>query len=119
METRIQKLADSYTAKYGTVPPPYAVFDDHPFSLRWRMGPGEDFIRMWWTWWVERPFSEVEKLTYFQEWPPPHRWLGFVINAVWDVDPDQDAERAATCFDRTSALGFGDRKDYERELQKS
>jgi hypothetical protein len=119
MEDRIQKLAEAYTAKYGKVPPPYVVFDDHPYSLRWRMGPGEDFFRMWWGWWAEQPFSEDEKLAYFKEWPPPHRWLGFVMDATWDIDPARDVEQAVACFDRMSALGFGDREDYERDLQES
>jgi hypothetical protein len=24
--------------KYGTVPPPWVIFDEHPYSMCWRMG---------------------------------------------------------------------------------
>jgi len=119
MEDRIRKLNEAYLDTYGTVPPPYVVFDDHPLSLRWRMGPGEDFMRMWWDWWSEVSYPEEEMLEYFQKWPPPHRWLGFVIFAVWDVDTAADPQRAAKCFDRTASLGFGSKKDYEFDFNRA
>jgi hypothetical protein len=53
---------------------------------------------------------------YFRRWPPPHCWLAFLIEAVWGVDTFEQRDNLARSFERTAALGFGGRDDYERDL---
>jgi hypothetical protein len=35
-------------AKHGNVPPPSVMFDEHPYSIGWRMGSGESHQLLWW-----------------------------------------------------------------------
>jgi hypothetical protein len=103
-------------AEHGTVPPPWVVYNEHPYSICWRMGGGESHVMLWWAWWSRQGFTEDQKVAYFRRWPPPHCWLTFLIEAVWGVDPSEDEENLLPYFDRTRALGFGGREDYERDL---
>lgn len=104
-------------AAHGTVPPPWVVFDEHPFSICWRMGGGESHLMVWWAWWPRQGFAEAEKVAYFRRWPPPPCWLPFLIEAVWGVDPSDDAADPGPYFARTAALGFGGQAEYERDLE--
>jgi hypothetical protein len=104
------------TAEYGTVPPPWVVFDEHPYSICWRMGSGESHRQLWWEWWEQQGLTEDGRVAYFRRWPPPHCWLPFLIEAVWGVDRSDGEERLRAYFERTAALGFGSQQDYERDL---
>jgi hypothetical protein len=104
------------TAEHGTVPPPWVVFDEHPYSICWRMGSGETHRWLWWEWWEKQQLSEEERVAYFRRWPPPHCWLPFLIEAVWDIDQSEGDERLRPYFERTAALGFGSWRDYEEDL---
>jgi hypothetical protein len=112
MREEIKRL----TAKYGTVPPPWTVYDEHPYCICWRMGGGESHKILWYEWWELQGFNENEKLAYFRKWPPPHCWLAFLIEAVWGIDTFDEENDLAPYFERTAALGFASQQDYERDL---
>lgn len=116
MEQWMHELADKLTAEHGTVPPPWVVYNEHPYSICWRMGGGESHIMLWWEWWPLQNFTEDQKIEYFRRWPLPHCWLAFIIEAIWGIDPLEDEEKLPPCFERTSALGFGSQEDYQRDL---
>jgi hypothetical protein len=67
-------------------------------------------------WWRQQSFPQDQKIDYFRRWPPPHRWLAFLIEAVWGIATFEEQEKSSTYFDRTAELGFGSRQDYERDL---
>ena len=116
METWMQEEIESLVAKYGDVPPPWVVYNEHPYSICWRMGGGETHIMVWWEWWAEQSFDEDQKIAYLRKWPPPHCWLSFLIEAVWGVDVLEESPEATACFERASALGFGSQEEYEKDL---
>jgi hypothetical protein len=116
MEPWMRAKIDALVAEHGTVPPPWVVYDEHPYSICWRMGGGESHGLLWWAWWEQQGFTEDQKVAYFRRWPPPHCWLAFLIDAVWGVDPFEERDNLGPYFDRTAALGFGSQQDYERDL---
>ena len=116
MQEWMQKDIDSPVTKYGTVPPPWIMYKEHPYSICWRMGGGESHIMLWWKWRPQQQFAEVQKIEYFRKWTPPHCWIGFLIEAIWNVDAFEETQRCASYFTRTSDLGFGGQQDYEQDL---
>ena len=117
MEPWIQGEIDALVARHGAGPPPWVVYDEHPFSICWRMGGGESHLMVWWAWWERQELNEEQKVTYFRRWPPPYCWLAFLIAAVWGIDAIEDEDKLGPFFERTAALGFGSRLDYERDLE--
>ncbi|MCY6492153.1 hypothetical protein [Leptolyngbya sp. GGD] len=101
-------------SEYGTVPPPWVVFNEHPYSLCWRMGGGEAHIEVWSDWWEEKDYSEAEKIEYFRQWKPPASWLEWMIDAIWEP-ADTDEEELAN-FARAEALGFGSKAEFDRAI---
>lgn len=82
------------------------------------MGAGEDYITLFPTWWNEQKESplgpdESQRIGYFRKWPPPLRWLAWMIEIIWDVKPrdfvqvdeDKDAGDYGVYFGRIEALG--------------
>jgi hypothetical protein len=116
MEPWMQRKIDRLVAAHGAVPPPWVVYDAHPYSICWRMGSGEGHKMEWWEWWPRQGFTEDQRIAYFRRWPPPHCWLAFLIGAVWDVDTLEEDADLAPYFARTAVLGFGSGQDYERDL---
>ena len=116
MEPWVQEEIDRLVSESGTVPPPWFVFNEHPYSICWRMGGGESHRIVWWQWWLQQAFTEEQKIEYFRRWPPPYCWLAFLIEAVWGVDTYENRDNLASYFQRTEALGFGSQRDYERDL---
>lgn len=116
MKRWMRKEIKALVAEYGTVPLPWVVFKEPPYSLRWRMGAGEAHQELWWAWWPEQGFSEEQKVAYFRLWPPPHCWLPFLIEAVWGVCTFEEGDILTAYFKRTAALGFGSQQEYERDL---
>src|SRR5262245_4467420 len=56
--------------------PPWRVFPEIPrFSIGWRMGSGEDYLREWAKWFMG--LSNAEKAGYRAQWPEPETWVGF------------------------------------------
>src|SRR5262245_44600201 len=119
IENRIAELV----AEHGAVPPPWFIFPDtHPYSICWRMGAGESHVMVFNAWWNRQKdgLCEMQRIDYFRRWPPPPRWLPWMIDVLWDVNPgesgDPDAFDYSPCFARTEALGFGTHAEYERDL---
>lgn len=90
------------------------------------MGAGEDYITTFFTWWNEQKesppgFDESQRIEYFRKWPP--RWLAWMIEVIWDVEPgdfedeDEDAGDYGVYFGRTEALGFGGVDEYRRDWE--
>jgi hypothetical protein len=115
----MQGEIDALIAKHGTVPPPWAVAHEHPSNMCWRMGGGESHMMLWSEWWPQQNLTEAQKIEYFRRWSPPHCWLAFVMEAIWDVDDYEDDETLAPFFDRLEALGFGSRQDYVSDFHDS
>jgi hypothetical protein len=116
MEPWMQKEIDRLLMEYGTVPPPWVVYNEHPYNIGWRMGFGQTHILTWWEWWAQQRFGEDQKIEYFRRWPPPHCWLAFLIQAIWDIDPYEEKDQLPRYFDRTNDLGFGSQQDFEQDL---
>jgi hypothetical protein len=119
MEPWMREEVEALVAEHGSVPPPWVVYREHPYSIRWRMGDGEAHKELWWAWWEQSRLSEEQKIVYFRRWPPPHCWLAFLIEAVWGVDTFEERDKLGPYFDRTAELGFGSQLDYERDLHDS
>ena len=115
MQEWIQKETDRLISKYGTVPPPWTIFDEHPYSICWRMGYGESHLEVWWKWWSEQNLPEDEKIAYFRKYSPPYCWLKFLIEAIWVIDSFTE-KNLSLYFIRTDELGFGNQQDYEKDL---
>lgn len=62
------------------VEPPWKVFSEHPESLRWRMGRGQDHMSTWWTYWLA--LSPEERRKYLQDEPPPAAWREWAERAL-------------------------------------
>lgn len=116
MDPWMQDEVDRLVALHGTVPPPWVVYHEHPYSLFWRMGGGESHLMVWSAWWSREALTEEQRVLYFRHWPPPHCWLEFLIGALWNIDTFDEQEDLAPYFERTANLGFGTQKDYERDL---
>lgn len=119
MEQWIQQEIAKLEEKHGAVPPPWFMYSEHPYSICWRMGGGESYCMVWHEWWSLQQYTEEQRIEYFRKWPPPHCWLEFLIDAVWDVDPFANGEEEfdyTPYFERTEKLGFGSRSDYEKDL---
>jgi hypothetical protein len=114
----IQDQIINLEQKHGEVPPPWVIFLEHPYSICWRMGGGEDHIIIWGAWWRAQSFTEDQRINYFRKWSPPHCWLRWVIRALWgaELDPDDFDFDDTLYFARMERLGFGSKVDFERDL---
>jgi hypothetical protein len=119
----IENRIAEFVAKHGVVPPPWFVFPDtHPYDIMWRMGAGESHMMVFSTWWDRQKhgLDEVQRIDYFRRWPPPPRWITWMIDVVWDVSSweldDPETFDYSPYFARTEALGFGTQAEFERDL---
>jgi hypothetical protein len=115
IEDEIQRLVK----EYGAIPPPWFMFpDQHPLSIGWRMGAGEGHIMVFSQWWKEQDFDEAQRIEYFRRWPPPPRWLEWMIDAIWDIGTWEDGIEIDydPYFKRTEQLGFGTKAEFERDF---
>lgn len=125
-EEWVQSEIVRLTAAHGAVPPPWVAFPDtHPYDICWRMGNGEAYLDVVHTWLDQQRatqrFDEAARIAYFRRWPPPPRWLCWMIDVIWDVEHQDDEEDGgeAACspyFARAEALGFGTRADYQKDM---
>ena len=114
----IEDSITQFLEKYGSVPPPWFIFPDtHPFDITWRMGNGETHIMIWETWWERQGYSEEERISYFQKWTPPPRWLEWMIGAIWDIIPlENDEIQFFPFFQRVQNLGFGTKEEFDEDI---
>lgn len=73
------------------------------------------------TWWEQEKeqLDEKKRIEYFRKWPPPPEWLTWMIDAIWDLDP-QDYENEddyKPYFRRIEELGFGSEDDYKNAMR--
>jgi hypothetical protein len=54
------------------IAPPWVAFPEEPTSLRWRMGPGEDYMDRWLPFW--RGLPGPVRREYLIRHPPPAAW---------------------------------------------
>ncbi|WP_370678773.1 hypothetical protein [Comamonas sp. GB3 AK4-5] len=57
MDTWMHEHIEQLTATHGSVPPPWAVFNVHPYSIGWRMGAGESHLMLWSAWWPQQALT--------------------------------------------------------------
>ncbi|KAF5721570.1 hypothetical protein FGLOB1_221 [Fusarium globosum] len=117
-----QNEIDKLVEQHGAVPPPWFMFpNEHPYSIGWRMGAGESYIMIYWTWWGQqrKQIDEKQRIEYFRRWPPPPEWLICMIEAIWDLDPKdfEDDDDYSPYFKRTETLGFGSEDDYKNAMR--
>jgi hypothetical protein len=119
LDARIAELL----AEHGAVPPPWILFPDtHPYDICWRMGAGESHVMVFGAWWEREmaPLAEPERIAYFRRWPPPPRWLTWMMDALWRLAcEDIDDPHSSACdpyFARAEGLGFGTRAAFLRDL---
>lgn len=115
----ITKEISKLTEKYDAVPPPWVKFPNtHPYSIGWRMGDGESYMMVWHDWWDGRSMDEERAVAYFRKWPPPPRWLAWMIDKIWDLKPWDEPEEFdySPYFKKIESLGFGTQEEYERDL---
>ena len=56
--------------------PPWLVNPDaERYSISWRMGGGEDYLREWWLYF--NALSHEESILYQEQYPEPESWEGF------------------------------------------
>jgi len=109
--------AFGYISKYGTVPPPWVIFPDfHPQNVFWRGGTGKRFLMTWEAFWARQDLNQQQRLTYFRQFPPPAKWLGWVVDAVWSPPVSgQELEPLQVSYSQQlQALGFESWADYYR-----
>ena len=117
-QSYVKKEIDRYLSELGEVPPHW-VFrpDSHPYSIGWRMGDGESFVEVFYTWFEEYLTTENERINYFLKHDPPPRWLASVIESIWDLegwnDPDFDYY---PYLEKLKHLGFKGTDQYQADL---
>ncbi len=122
----IEEQIAALLAKYGSVPPPWFMFPDtHPYDVGWRMGAGESHLIVFGAWWQEakQKFDETQRIDYFRRWPPPPRWLTWMMDVIWDLEPmdmaDPEAFDYSPYFAHTEKLGFGSQAEYDQDINDS
>jgi hypothetical protein len=110
-------------AQHGVVPPPWFEFpNEHPVSMCWRMGAGELHVMAFQTWWNRENFNIEQRIAYFQKWPPSPRWLTWMFDTIWDLEP-WDLEESEwfefykPYLVKVKGLGFPTWAEYEQDYQ--
>ncbi|GAA0196374.1 hypothetical protein GCM10009122_60960 [Fulvivirga kasyanovii] len=112
-----QKELNKYLDKYGDVPPPWVYApDSHPYSIQWRMGSGETHIMMFFAWYGRNLDTEADRINYFRKYPAPPRWLGWMADAIWDLEPMDEEFDYSEYFEKLKAYGFEGTEKYMEDL---
>ena len=116
------KIAEC-VSRHGAVPPPWFAFPDtHPYSVCWRMGDGESHVMVFNTWWSreKQNYDEDQRIAFFRKWPPPPRWLTWMMDVLWDLEPwecdDPEEFDYSQYFVRVEQLGFGTHAEFELDM---
>lgn len=118
-ESFIRKEIKKFISEKGEVPPHWIYLpDSHPYSIGWRMGSGETFQEVFYTWFEENLLTEGARVNYFLKHSPPPRWLATVIESIWDLegwnDPDFDY---GPYLEKLKSLGFQGTDLYQSDLE--
>lgn len=103
--------------KYGDVPPPW-IFrpNSHPFSIQWRMGAGESYMMLYYTWLKNNINSKDELILFFKKYPAPPRWLGNMANTIWNLEPMEESFDYSKYFTKLKEYGFEGVEKYKEDL---
>ncbi|RGP81447.1 hypothetical protein FLONG3_592 [Fusarium longipes] len=120
--TEHQDEINTLIQQHGSVPPPWFMFPKvHPYDICWRMGTGESYIMVYFSWWEhgKQELDEKQRIEYFRKWPPPPEWLVWMIEVIWDLDPGkfENEDDYRPYFRLTAALGFGSEDDYKNAIE--
>lgn len=111
-------MVEKYTLEYGEVPPPWIYAPNtHPYSIGWRMGGGETFVMVFGEWFDTNFSNESDRITYFKRYPPPPRWMAWMADSIWDLEPWEEPFDYAPYFQKLVELGFDGVQDYEKDLE--
>lgn len=112
------KLSKEYIEQYGDVPPPWVYAPTyHPYSMGWRMGGGETHSMVMSEWLEQQDFSEEQRIAYMKKYPAPPRWLTWVADFIWDLDPiDPEDFDYEPYFTKLEQLGFKGTSDFEKDF---
>lgn len=82
----------------------------------------ESYSSIFTGWWEKQrhEWDEAQRIDYFRKWPPPPRWLTWMLDVVWDLEPweltDPEFFDYSEYFRRAEELGFGTEKEYQLDL---
>lgn len=118
-EPWMEKYLTKAFAEHGDFPPPWIYSpNSHPLSMGWRMGDGESYIMVFWTWWKQSNKSFEERVDYFRKWPAPPRWCGWMAETIFDVelwDPEKEIDYSEY-FAKLKALGFEGTEKFDEDF---
>jgi len=109
---------EKYISQYGYVPPQWVVFpNSHPFSMQWRMGSGETFLMVFYTW-LDKNYNTIEgKIDFFLKNSPPPRWLQVVADSIWSDEVDFEIPfEESKYYKKLKDLGFKGVDEFSRDL---
>lgn len=108
-----------YVSESGEVLPHWIYRpNSHPYSIGWRMGSGESFNDVFYTWFEENLITEENRIEYFLKHSPPPRWLAMVIDNIWNLEGWNDPEfDYAPYLEKLKNLGFQGTADYNTDLE--
>lgn len=115
-----KEMVSELEEQFGSVPPPWVYSEGSPpYSIQWRMGGGETLIMVFSEWWEQENKSENERIEYFHRWPAPPRWLPWMADAIWDLEPWESEEEFdyQPYFKKLTELGFEGAEDYEKDME--
>jgi hypothetical protein len=111
-------------SEHGSVPPPWFIFPDtHPYDICWRMGAGESHLIVFGIWWdrEKKKLDESQRVEYFRKWPPPPRWLTWMIDVIWETGAleldDPESFDYSPYFSRAEKLGFGTKSEFDADME--
>lgn len=112
-----QKELSKYLNDQGEIAPPW-VFSamSHPYSIQWRMGAGESYLMIYTTWFEKQFETEAARVGFFKRYPPPPRWLGWVADSIWDLEPMEEDFDYTPYLEQLASLGFAGTALYQTDL---
>jgi ribA/ribD-fused uncharacterized protein len=105
---RVERLVDdgAIVAKRrpdgGLPQAPWDAYSEGPSSMRWRMGPGEDFMGSWQEYWTELDLAD--RAFYLADKKPPPEWSGWIDG--WPAPPTKKPPRKIHFYGVNQPFGF-------------
>ncbi len=112
-----KKGIDKYLTKDGDMAPPWAFNkNSHPYSIYWRMGIGEFYVMIFSEWFSKNIKSYKERIEFFKKYPAPPRWLGWMADAIWDLETIDENFDYSQYFNKLKKEGFKGIEKYQQDL---